>query len=520
MVGSLLSAITDCHSCLICHKSPKFHCLCCPNSVCQHCIGAAEFAPASGKNGFCCECLKLVLLAEENIEYDSDGGKIDFKDRDTYEGLFKEYWEIIKEKEGLTLDDVYTAKAKMKKGENSWSCSGSMVLGGDEKDDELIISDCDLDDMEEYKPLRKQRWSKAQNFIGWGSKPLIAFLKSLGKDITKRLSQYEVDCMIAEYIRENNLGDPENKKRVVCDEKLHSLFRKKSVFKNRIYKLLDTHFAENLVQLEEEFEDKDKSSLIDKNENLEVLCKKQRTLSTDKKSPEVEVESIVQPTGYASIVAENINLVYLRRSLVEELLKHHESFEGKVVGSFVKVKTDTRDYLQKTSHQLLQIAGIKETSSSGKIHSEILLQASSVPADICISMLSDSDITEEECEDLRQKVNSGLLKKPTVVELEDKARILHADITKHRIERELVALQNHIDRANEKGRRRELSQFLDLRELLKTPSEQERLLNQAPKVVAEVVELKAASRDLDADMERSPCSPQSILVWNPKTPTT
>lgn len=65
-----------------------------------------------------------------------------------------------------------------------------------------------------------------------------------------------------------------------------------------------------------------------------------------------------------------------------------------------------------------------------------------------------------------------------------------------------------------------LSQFLDLRELLKTPSEQERLLNQAPKVVAEVVELKAASRDLDADMERSPCSPQSILVWNPKTPTT
>lgn len=61
-----------------------------------------------------------------------------------------------------------------------------------------------------------------------------------------------------------------------------------------------------------------------------------------------------------------------------------------------------------------------------------------------------------------------------------------------------------------------LSQFLDQRELLKTPSEQERLLNQAPKVVAEVVELKVASRDLDADRQ----SPQSILVWNPKTPTT
>jgi hypothetical protein len=40
------------------------------------------------------------------------------------------------------------------------------------------------------------------------------------------------------------------------------------------------------------------------------------------------------------------------------------------------------------------LSGIKETSSSGKIHSEILLQASSAPADIRISMLSDSDFTE------------------------------------------------------------------------------------------------------------------------------
>jgi len=42
---------------------------------------------------------------------------------------------------------------------------------------------------------------------------------------------------------------------------------------------------------------------------------------------------------------------------VEELLKHHERCEEKVVGSFVKVKTDTRDYLQKNSHQLLRVTG-------------------------------------------------------------------------------------------------------------------------------------------------------------------
>ncbi|KAB1206088.1 Zinc finger CCCH domain-containing protein 44 [Morella rubra] len=302
----------NCHSCLICHRTPKFHCFCCPNAICKRCVNAAEFAPAIGKNGFCYECLELVLLAEEKVENDSDGGKIDFTDRETYEGLFKEYWEIIKEKEGLTLDDVRTAKAKMKKSENYSGRSGYIKFVDDEKKDELTISDCDLHDGEEYRPLSKRRWSKVQEFIGWGSKPVIKFLKSLGKDTTQQLSQFDVDLIISEYIRENNLLDPENKKK----------------------------------------------------------------------------------TGYASVVAENINLIYLRRSLVDELLKHRESFEGKVVGSFVKVKADPRDYMQKNSHQLLQVTGVKETSAAGKTNSEVLLLASNAVTDIQISMLSDTDFTE------------------------------------------------------------------------------------------------------------------------------
>ncbi|XP_040996844.1 uncharacterized protein At5g08430 isoform X1 [Juglans microcarpa x Juglans regia] len=507
----------NCHSCLRCHKTPKFHCFCCPNAVCARCVNAANFVPASGKNGFCYECLELVLLAEEKVEYDSDGGKIDFTDRDTYEGLFKEYWEIIKEKEGLTLDDVYTAKAKIKKIGYFSSGSGSVKFGEDEK--ELTISDCDMYDMEEYKPFYKRRQPKVLQFSGWGSKPLIEFLKSLGTDTTKQLSQYDVDSIISEYIRENNLLDPQNRKKVICDEKLRALLGKKSVSKRRIPNLLDAHFAENLVQSEDDgIENEDRSNLEDKSENLMVACQRQRTPSSDKKSAEVEVEIIMQQTGYASIVAENINLVYLRRSLVEELLKDHENFEGKAVGSFVKVKADPRDYLQKNSHQLLQVTGIKETLAAGKMSSEILLQASCVPLDIHISMLSDSDFTEEECDDLRQKMNSGLLRKPTVVELEQKARSLHADIMKQRIERELVLLQNQIDRANEKGWRRELYQFLDRRELLKKASEQQRLMNQQPKVLAEVVEVTGSSGDLSK--QGFPCSPQSILAWNPKTPCT
>ncbi|MFS8007953.1 putative Plus-3 domain, Plus3-like superfamily protein [Helianthus anomalus] len=51
--------------------------------------------------------------------------------------------------------------------------------------------------------------------------------------------------------------------------------------------------------------------------------------------------------------------------------------------------------------------------------------------DIPIRMLSDDDFSKEEIEDLSQRVKDGLLKRPTVVEVEQKAQILHEDITKH-----------------------------------------------------------------------------------------
>ncbi|GKB87036.1 hypothetical protein Tco_0959308, partial [Tanacetum coccineum] len=37
----------------------------------------------------------------------------------------------------------------------------------------------------------------------------------------------------------------------------------------------------------------------------------------------------------------------------------------------------------------------------------------------------------KECEDLRQRFNDGLLKRPTIVEIEQNARLLHEDITKY-----------------------------------------------------------------------------------------
>ena len=88
---------------------------------------------------------------------------------------------------------------------------------------------------------------------------------------------------------------------------------------------------------------------------------------------------------------------------------------------------------------------------------------------------------------MRQDVaKCHLLRRPTVFDLEHKARELHEDITKHWIRRELVRLQRGVDWANERGRRDELDEYLEKRELLEQACEQERLLKQLPQVIVEV----------------------------------
>ncbi|KAH7833711.1 hypothetical protein Vadar_008959 [Vaccinium darrowii] len=406
------------HSCFICHKSSKYQCFCCPNAVCQRCRAGAEFARIRGNKGFCNNCLKLALLSEENMDVDSDGEKVDFKDRETYEGLFMEYWDIIKEKEGLTVEHLHSADVQMKKGKNYKYNSYKQKSDEDEEiklssasedEDDAIEED---DGTEGDKPVQKTKRSRKQRFkvksevesnkrefLGWGSKALMDFLSSIGKDTSKKLSQYDVSSVITGYINENRLFDPECKRKILCDERLKSVLGRKTVNRHKIYDILEPHFIENLEVSEED-------------------------------------EAGIQ------------------RSLVQELLKQPETFESKVVGSFVRVKSESSEDSQSCSHLLAQVTGVKKTSSGGNSPG-MLLQVSTTSVDIHINMLSDDNFSEEECNDLKQKVKGGLLRKLTIVELEQKSRSLHKDITKHWIGRELALLQNRIDRANEKGWRRE-----------------------------------------------------------------
>ncbi|KAL6184585.1 hypothetical protein ACLB2K_045986 [Fragaria x ananassa] len=475
------------HSCVACSGTSMFYCLCCPHALCRDCVDASELSLLSGKNGLCKSCVKRILLAEQNSE------KIDLEDQD--EWLFKEYWEIVKEKEGLTSGDVYSANADLKKRENQSSRVAPVIISdSDESKDLMSDSDTSGTGVTEIpKPMTMRKASKRLEFIGWGSEPLIKFLKSIGKDTTEKLSQLDLDKIIYDYIRDNELYDTKNKRKALCDQSLQSIFRTKSVLLQKIYGLLWEHLAENVTQ-DSESEDEDEIKLLDKKKGTAHDHKKRKVSSdTTIESDEQKASHRFQKSCFAAIVPENMKLVYIKKSLLEKLLKEPDHSESKILGSFVRVKNDPLDYLQRSTHQLSQVKGIKEILATNGEGNKILLQVSYFVKDIPLSLLSDSDSSQEECEDLCQNMANGLLKKPTVVELEKKARELHQDITKHWIEKQLVRLQNWVDRANEKGWRTELYEYLDQRELLKKPSEQERLLKQMPEVIAEVIDLESGS---------------------------
>ncbi|GMJ03648.1 hypothetical protein like AT5G63700 [Hibiscus trionum] len=449
------------HICIICHKRAKFHCYCCPSAVCGRCLCETEFAVFKGTKGLCSTCLELALLIEDKKDVSSNGVKVDFDDRTTQEFLFKCYWELVKKEEGLTSQQLHSSDCLLKDGKNydiqaNYNCREEDIR--DFEDDSISESDDWRDDRVQCRKRKRGKLSltkrkgtpKRREYVGWASKQLVEFLMSIGKDVRQELSQYDVVTVVTEYCNKHKLFHPEKKKKVICDERLQSLLGRKSVKKNGISKLLTLHLSENLEKSEDSV-----GFSLEEDDDVSVPCKRQRKSSPDRKFEEKEITTTPWQGHLAAIVSRNIKLVYLKRSLVLELAKQLDTFNNKIVGSFVRVKSGPNDYFQKNSHMLVQVKGINETSMKKETTSTILLQVSNRLKEIRVCELSDDNFTEEEIEDLNRRMGTRMLEKPTVLQLEQKARSLHEDIAKHWIKKELVLLRSQIDRANEKGWRRE-----------------------------------------------------------------
>lgn len=211
------------------------------------------------------------------------------------------------------------------------------------------VADCNGDTFPPSQAKRKYQHRKKE-FIGWGSRELIGFLESIGKDTSHQISQDDAADIITEYINEHKLTDPDKKKRVNCDARLISVFGRKKLLRFsriKIYNLLSAHYAKEEKAPDDDF------LLTSGDEDMPT---KRGRLNPGRKPLKNRVLK-ASTSPYAAIVPDNLKLVYLKRSLVEDLLKDLDNFEQKVIGSFVRVKSDPNDYLQKNPYQLLQVTG-------------------------------------------------------------------------------------------------------------------------------------------------------------------
>lgn len=189
---------------------------------------------------------------------------------------------------------------------------------------------------------RKARRKKLE-FVGWGSKELIEFLESVGKDTTTQISRYDVEDTVKTYVQENNLQQQRKKRKIVCDHRLHSLFGKKTIDRIQIYDMLAAHYAENQER------DDDFSSSSDGEQHP--------SSGSERKTNHKKTIEETPKSSFASVVPDNIKLVYLKRTLAQEFLKEPDTFEAKIVGSFVRIKSDPLDYFQKNHNMLVQVTG-------------------------------------------------------------------------------------------------------------------------------------------------------------------
>ncbi|PVH33359.1 hypothetical protein PAHAL_9G634700 [Panicum hallii] len=321
----------------------------------------------------------------------------------------------------------------------------------------------------------------------WASPELLEFVGHMRGGDQSFISQFDVQTLLLEYIKKNNLRDPKRKSQIVCDTRLHRLFRKSRVAHFEMLKLLEMHFLMNdtpKVSDNSQVTINPNLAQVDNNGYSDMAVK----LSPDKRRRmhrKMDREPQVNLEAYAAIDMHNINLIYMRRSLMEDLIDD-ATFSAKIYGAFVRIKISGVGQKQDI-YRLVKVVGthkVPEKYSIGKKMTNFALEILNLDKKEIITMdtISNQDFTEEECKRLRQSMKCGLISRLKVGYIQEKAKILQSVRVNDWFENEKERLGHLRDRASETGRRKEFRECVEKLQLLNNSEERTRRINEVLEV--------------------------------------
>ncbi|XP_051140700.1 zinc finger CCCH domain-containing protein 44 [Andrographis paniculata] len=324
----------------------------------------------------------------------------------------------------------------------------------------------------------------------WASKDLLEFVAFLRNGDTSAMSPFDVQRLLLDYIKRNNLRDPRQKSQIICDQRLKNLFLKPRVGHIEMLKLLEFHFP-----MTEGSQDNNlipagfvaTAPEIQGSSNTFPSSMNSRKRKTRKRNEERVPQNNLNE--YAAIDVHNISLIYLRRHIMENLLQDQESFGKRVIGSIVRIRTSSNDQKQDI-YRLVQVVGTTKAPEPYKLGERTALVMLEIlnlykKEVVSIDAISNQEFTEEECRRLRQSMRCGLVKLLTIGELQKIALTLRPVKIKDWLEAEILRLNHLRDRASENGRKKELREYVDRLELLKSPGEQQRRISELPQIHAD-----------------------------------
>ncbi|XXG40194.1 hypothetical protein AAC387_Pa01g0973 [Persea americana] len=493
------------HICSQCQKSAHYMCYTCTYSLCKGCIKESGFVCVRGNKGFCVTCMRTVMLIEQSFPANKEVAVIDFDDKSNWEYLFKDYWLDLKGKLSITTEELTSAK-------NPSKGSGVSVLNEessgdlyDANDDNGSSSDSSLGHSEGRNSATRKKSKKQSRSLTnevstpsvkkavrnegvsvsgdteWASNELLDLVAHMKDGDKSVLSQYDVQALLLEYIKQNNLRDPRKKSQIICDSRLQNLFGKARVGHFEMLKLLECHFLIKDVPDDTQGGVSDGEAFyVEAESHSDAISKagSDKRRRTRKKAEERELQTNLD--DYAAIDVHNINLVYLKRNLMEDLIDDIDNFQDRVVGSFVRIRISGAGQKQ-DMYRLVQVVGTgraAEAYKTGKKTTDVTLEILNLNKTevITIDIISNQEFSEEECKRLRQSIKCGFISRLTVGEIQEKAKGLQAVRVKDALEAEVLRLSHLRDRASEHGQKLEL---------LNTPEERARRFQEIPEIHAD-----------------------------------